>query len=162
MASYWIHESAVVLGQVELGDDVSIWPNAVVRGDVERIVIGARTNVQDGAVIHCDPGVPAIIGDDCVIGHRAVVHGCTLESRVLIGMGAVVLNHAYIGAGSIVGAGAVVKEGTRIPPASLVVGIPAKVVRSINEAQQAGTKDNAARYAALKEAHRSGAFPRIR
>lgn len=162
MASYWIHESAVVLGQVELGDDVSIWPNAVVRGDVERIVIGARTNVQDGAVIHCDPGVPAIIGDDCVIGHRAVVHGCTLESGVLIGMGAVVLNHAYIGAGSIVGAGAVVKEGTRIPPASLVVGIPAKVVRSIDEAQQAGTKDNAARYAALKEAHRSGAFPRIR
>lgn len=160
MSAFWIHETAVVLGHVTISDDVSVWPHAVVRGDVERIVIGARTNVQDGAVIHCDPGVPALIGEDCVIGHRAVVHGCTLENGVLVGMGAVVLNRAHVGAGSIIGAGAVVKEGMMIPPGSLVVGVPAKVVRALSAEEQANTIENAARYAALKDVHREGGFER--
>ncbi len=160
MSSFWIHESAVVIGRVELGDDVSVWPAAVIRGDVERIVIGARSNVQDGAVIHADPGKPTIVGEDCVIGHRAVVHGTTLEDGVLVGMGAILLNNVRVGRGSIIAAGAVVTEGTQVPPGSLVVGVPGKVVRQLSAEQQAGTLDNAARYVALKEVHRSGSLER--
>ena len=160
MAAPWIHETAVVLGRVSLGEDVSVWPTAVIRGDVERIEIGARSNVQDGAVIHADEGIPTIIGADCVIGHRAVVHGTVLEDGVLVGMGAVLLNRVRVGAGSIIGAGAVVTEGTQIPPGSLVLGVPAKVVRALSAEQQAAIKDNAARYAVLKEHHRRGEFTR--
>lgn len=162
MAGPWIHETAVVLGQVELAEDASVWPTAVIRGDVERIVVGARSNVQDGAVIHADPGVPTIIGEDCVIGHRAVVHGTVLEDGVLVGMGAVLLNGVRVGTGSIVGAGAVVTEGMQIPPGSLVLGVPAKVVRSLDAEQQAGIRRNAARYVALKEQHRTNEVPRVR
>ena len=162
MAGYWIHDTAVVLGRVELGDDVSVWPTAVIRGDVERIVIGARSNVQDGAVIHADPGKPTIVGEDVVIGHRAVVHGTVLEDGVLVGMGAILLNGVRVGRGSIIAAGAVVTEGTQVPPGSLVVGVPGKVVRALSEAQQAAITDNAARYVALKELHRAGALPRHR
>jgi len=122
MSAFWIHESAVVVGDVSLADDVSVWPTAVIRGDVERIVIGARSNVQDGAVIHADPGTPTIVGEDCVIGHRAVVHGTILEDGVLVGMGAILLNRVRVGRGSIIAAGAVVTEGTQVPPGSLVVG----------------------------------------
>ena len=161
MSSFWIHESAVVIGDVLLGDDVSVWPTAVIRGDVERIVIGARSNVQDGAVIHADPGLPTIVGEDCVIGHRAVVHGTILEDGVLVGMGAILLNRVRVGRGSIIAAGAVVTEGTQVPPGSLVVGVPGKVVRQLSATQQAGTLDNAARYVALKELHRRG-FPERR
>ncbi len=160
MPASWIHETAVVLGRVSLGEDVSVWPTAVIRGDVERIEIGARSNVQDGAVIHADEGIPTIIGADCVIGHRAVVHGTVLEDGVLVGMGAVLLNRVRVGAGSIIGAGAVVTEGMQIPPGSLVLGVPAKVVRTLSAEQQATIKDNAARYAVLKEHHRRGEFRR--
>ena len=160
MPAPWIHETAVVLGRVTLGDDVSVWPTAVIRGDVERIEIGARSNVQDGAVIHADEGIPTIIGADCVIGHRAVVHGTVLEDGVLVGMGAVLLNRLRVGAGSIIGAGAVVTEGMQIPPGSLVLGVPAKVVRTLSAEQQATIKDNAARYAVLKEHHRRDEFRR--
>jgi carbonic anhydrase/acetyltransferase-like protein (isoleucine patch superfamily) len=160
MSAPWIHETAVVLGRVTLGEDVSVWPTAVIRGDVEQIVIGARSNVQDGAVIHADPGVPTIVGEDCVIGHRAVVHGTVLEDGVLVGMGAVVLNRVRVGTGSIIGAGAVVTEGMQIPPGSLVLGVPAKVVRALDAEQQAGIRANAARYVALKEHHRQGDVPR--
>ena len=162
MPDPWIHESAVVLGRVTLGDDVSVWPTAVIRGDVERIEIGARSNVQDGAVIHADEGIPTIIGEDCVIGHRAVVHGTVLENGVLVGMGAVLLNRVHVGAGSIIGAGAVVTEGTQIPPGSMVLGIPAKVVRQLDVAEQARIIDNAARYSALKEHYRRGEIPQAR
>jgi carbonic anhydrase/acetyltransferase-like protein (isoleucine patch superfamily) len=162
MAGYWIHDTAVVIGRVELGDDVSVWPTAVIRGDVERIVIGARSNVQDGAVIHADPGKPTIVGEDVVIGHRAVVHGTVLGDGVLVGMGAILLNGVHVGRGSIIAAGAVVTEGTQVPPGSLVVGVPGKVVRALSEAQQATITDNAARYVALKELHRAGALPRHR
>lgn len=162
MSAFWIHESAVVIGDVSLGDDVSVWPSAVIRGDVERIVIGARSNVQDGAVIHADPGTPTIVGEDCVIGHRAVVHGALLEDGVLVGMGAILLNRVRVGRGSIIAAGAVVTEGTQVPPGSLVVGVPGKVVRQLSAEQQAGTRDNAARYVTLKEAHRTGLVERRR
>lgn len=158
--SHWIHETAVVLGDVTLGSDVSVWPNAVIRGDVERIEIGDRSNVQDGAVIHCDPGVPTVIGADCVIGHRAVVHGSTLENGVLVGMGAILLNRTYVGTGSIIGAGAVCTEGTIVPPHSLVLGVPGKVVKTLGDDAAAGILDNARRYAALKERYRSGEIAR--
>ena len=162
MPAPWIHETAVVLGRVTLGEDVSVWPTAVIRGDVERIEIGARSNVQDGAVIHADEGVPTLIGADCVIGHRAVVHGTVLEDGVLVGMGAILLNRVRVGTGSIIGAGAVVTEGTQIPPGSMVLGVPAKVVRQLDAAQQAKILDNAARYAVLKEHYRSGEILRHR
>jgi len=160
MSSFWIHDSAVVIGDVSLGEDVSVWPTAVIRGDVERIVIGARSNVQDGAVIHADPGKPTIVGEDCVIGHRAVVHGTILEDGVLVGMGAILLNQVRVGRGSIIAAGAVVTEGTQVPPGSLVVGVPGKVVRALSVEQQAKTLENAARYVALKEVHRRGSLER--
>lgn len=157
----YIHPTAVVLGRVALADDTSVWPTAVIRGDVEQITIGPRSNVQDGAVIHADPGLPTIVGADCVIGHRAVVHGTVLEDGVLVGMGAILLNRVRVGAGSIIAAGAVVLEGTDIPPGSLVVGVPGKVVRALDAAQQQKVIENAARYVALAQAHRSGAIPRI-
>ena len=159
--SAWIHETAVVLGRVTLGDSVSVWPTAVIRGDVEHITIGARSNVQDGAVIHADDGVPTIIGEDCVIGHRAVVHGSVLEDGVLVGMGAVLLNGVRVGAGSIVGAGAVVTEGMQIPPGSLVLGMPARVVRAVSNAQRTAIIENAARYVELKEHYRRGEVMRV-
>jgi carbonic anhydrase/acetyltransferase-like protein (isoleucine patch superfamily) len=160
--SLWIHESAVVLGDVVIGTDVSIWPCAVVRGDVDRITLGDRVNVQDGAVIHCDAGVPTTIGDDCVIGHRAIVHGSTLESGVLVGMGAILLNGTHVGQGSIIGAGAVCTEGMRIPPGSLVVGVPAKVVRQLGPEAGERTRANAKRYIGLKERYRRGEVGRLR
>ncbi len=160
MASYWIHETAVVIGDVILGDDVSVWPTAVIRGDVEQITIGARSNVQDGAVIHADEDVPTVIGEDCVIGHRAIVHGTVLENGVLVGMGAILLNGTHVGEGAIIAAGAVVKEGTVIPAGALVAGVPAKI-RRITEgderlAQCARILNNAARYAQMKEFYRNG------
>lgn len=161
MADPFIHETAVVVGDVQLAEDTSVWPTAVIRGDVERIVIGARSNVQDGAVIHADPGKPTVVGEDCVIGHRAIVHGSVLEHGVLVGMGAILLNGVHVGAGSIVGAGAVLTEGTQVPPGSLVLGVPGKVVRAVTAEQQAGTLANAARYVVLAARHKSGAVPRL-
>ena len=156
----FIHPTAVVLGDVTLAADSSVWPTAVIRGDVERIVIGARSNVQDGAVIHADPGKPTIVGEDVVIGHRAVVHGSVLEDCVLIGMGAILLNGVHVGTGSIIGAGAVVTENTVVPPGSLVLGVPAKVVKALDASTRARILDNAARYVRLAEAHRAGQVPR--
>lgn len=161
MRSPFIHETAVVLGDVSLADDSSVWPLAVIRGDVERIEVGARSNVQDGAVIHADPGYPTIVGADCVIGHRAVVHGSVLENGVLIGMGAILLNGVKVGSGSIVAAGAVVTEGTVIPPGSLVVGVPGRVLRKLDVAQQQRIIENAARYVELSDIHRAGGVTRV-
>lgn len=158
----FIHESAVVLGNVSLGEDASVWPTAVVRGDLEAIQIGARTNIQDGAVIHADPGIPTTIGNDCVIGHRAIVHGSTLGDGVLIGMGAIILNKCNIGAGSIIGAGSVCTEGLQVPPGSLVLGIPGKVVRQLNDAQQTQIIENADRYVQLAKRHQNGEIRRVR
>jgi len=129
----YIHPSAVIIGNVTLGRDASVWPTAVLRGDSDAIVIGDETNVQDGTIIHVDPGVPVRVGNRVTIGHRAVIHGCTIEDDSLIGIGAVVLNGAVIGTGSVIGAGAVVAEGMIVPPGSLVLGVPGKVVRPVDD-----------------------------
>lgn len=125
--STYIHPRAYVGGTVTIGADSSVWPMAVIRGDEGEIMIGARCNVQDGCVIHADPTFPVRLGDDCTLGHRAIVHGAILGERVLIGMGAIVLNGAQIGADSIIGAGALVPEGMEVPAGSLVLGVPGKI-----------------------------------
>ena len=128
----WVHESAVVIGQVVLGPDVSVWPTAVLRGDMGLVRIGAGSNVQDGAVCHDTSGLSeTLVGERCTIGHRAILHGCIVEDEVLVGMGAIVMDNARVGAGSIIGAGAVVTAGRVIPPGSLVLGVPARVVRQL-------------------------------
>lgn len=128
-----IHETAVVIGQVVLGDDVSLWPSCVLRGDMAAIRVGNRTNIQDGSVFHTDTGYPAVIGEDCVVGHQACVHACTVGNRCLIGIGSTILTGAEIGDECIIGAGAVVLEGKKIPPRSLVLGLPGKVVRPVTD-----------------------------
>jgi len=156
----FIHPLAVVLGNVELGDKASVWPGAVLRGDTDRIVIGEESNVKDGAVIHVDPGMPCLIGSRVTIGHRAVVHGATLEDECLIGMGAIVLNGALIGKGSVVGAGAVVREGMQVPPGSLVLGVPGKVVKQVDEETRARILRGVSVYVELQKRHADGEFPR--
>jgi len=147
------------MGDVHLGPRSSIWFGAVVRADQESISIGARTNVQDNAVLHADPGFPLQVGADVSIGHSAVCHGCTLEDGVLVGMGAVVMNGAIIGAGSTVAAGAVVPAGMKVPAGSLVAGVPAKVMRELAPEEIAGNRKNAHTYVALAADHRAGRFP---
>lgn len=156
----WIHPDATVLGDVSLGAHVSIWPGAVLRGDTDRIEVGGESNVQDGAVLHCDPGVPCIVGKRVTIGHRAVVHGCTVEDGAMIGMGAIILNKAVVGAGSLVAAGAVVGEGMQIPPGSMVMGVPARVRGPLSEEQARRVADGPAHYVAKAAEHRAGKYPR--
>ncbi len=151
----FIAHGAVVQGNVTLGEQSSVWYGAVLRGDVEPIEIGARSNVQDLAVLHCDPGYPCVIGEDVTIGHAAVVHGAIVESGSLIGIRAVVLNGAKIGAGSIIGAGAVVTERAEIPPGSLVVGVPGKVIRPTSDEQRAHIMANAAHYVRSAAQHKA-------
>ena len=145
-ASVFIAPGAHVMGTVRIGDKSSVWYNAVLRGDTEQITIGCRSNIQDGAIVHADPGDAAIIGDDCVIGHGAIVHGAVIEDAVLIGIQATVLNGARIGTGSIVGAHALVPAGMQVPPYSMVLGVPAKVVRSLGEDQADKIRAQAAGY----------------
>jgi carbonic anhydrase/acetyltransferase-like protein (isoleucine patch superfamily) len=135
-SSVFLARGAIVLGDVTIGEDSSVWFNAVVRGDTEAIRIGRRTNVQDGAILHADPGFLCTVADDVTIGHGAIVHGAAVGNRVLIGMRAVVMNGAEIGDESVIGVGAVVTEGTKIPPRSVVLGLPGKIVRetSIDDA----------------------------
>ena len=149
----YLAESAAVIGDVTVGADRSVWFGASIRGDYEPIVIGSRSNVQDNATIHCDESHPTVIGNDVSIGHNAVVHGATLEDKVLVGMGAVVLDGAVIGAGSIVGAGAVVTKNTVVPPGSLVLGTPGKIVKSGVEAYAQSNLENAGRYVERKNAY---------
>jgi carbonic anhydrase/acetyltransferase-like protein (isoleucine patch superfamily) len=130
---FWIADSASVVGRVRLKTDASVWFNAVLRGDNEWIELGERSQVQDNATLHTDPGFALTIGDDCVIGHNVVLHGCEIGSNSLIGMGALLLNGAKIGRNCLVGAGALVTEGREFPANSLIVGTPARVVRSLDE-----------------------------
>ena len=143
----WIAESAVVMGDVEIAAGASLWPTAVARGDMSSVVIGPHSNVQDGAVLHGDPGSPVLIGSDVTIGHRAVVHGATLEDGCLIGIGAIVLNGVTVGAGALVAAGAVVTRD--VPPRSLVAGVPAQVKREQSDAAVLEQKHHAQNYAQL-------------
>src|SRR5262252_1726711 len=130
---YWIAESATVIGRVRLKADASVWFGSVLRGDNEWIELGERSQIQDNATLHTDPGFPIVIGADCVIGHNVVLHGCTVADNSLIGMGAILLNGATIGKNSLVGAGALVTEGKSFPDGSLIVGAPARVLRSLDE-----------------------------
>ena len=155
-----IHSSAFIapgcriIGDVEIGPDVSIWYNCVIRADVNRIVVGARSNIQDGSVIHCDSprpkrphGFPTIIGEDVLIGHMAMVHGCVLEDRAFVGLGAIVMNKARIGGDAMLAAGAMLTPGKRIPSGQLWAGRPAKYVRDLSEADLAGMRMGVAHYA---------------
>ncbi len=142
----FIAPNATVMGDVTIGPQASVWFGAVVRAEQAPVTVGARTNVQDGAVLHADEGEPCVLGEGVTVGHGAVVHACTVEDDCLIGIHAVVLNRAVIGRGSIVGAGAVVPAGTVIPPGSLVLGIPAKVVRALTAEEIAHNRHDADQY----------------
>jgi carbonic anhydrase/acetyltransferase-like protein (isoleucine patch superfamily) len=151
-ASAYIDPAAVVIGDVTIGEHSSVWPCAVIRGDVNWIRIGARTNVQDGSVLHVmRDEYPLVVGDSVTIGHATVLHGCTIESRVLIGMGAVILNNARIGAGSIIATGTLVPEHTVVPPGSLFMGHPGKFRRALTAEDQESIDRYAARYVEYKE-----------
>ncbi len=152
----WVAESAQVMGAVQLGDKASVWFGATVRGDTETIRIGARSNIQDGSVLHADEGLPLEIGDDVTVGHMVMLHGCTIGDGSLIGIGAVVLNGARIGKGCLVGAGSLVTEGKTFPAGSMIMGTPAKVVRELTPEQQAGLLRSAAHYVANAERYTRG------
>jgi carbonic anhydrase/acetyltransferase-like protein (isoleucine patch superfamily) len=149
----FIADTARVIGNVTLGENVSIWFGAVVRADGDKISIGNKSNIQDNAVVHVDPGFPTTIGEACIIGHGAIVHGATLANNVLVGMRATIMNGVNIGEFSIIGAGAVVPEGMQIPPYSLVLGIPAKIIKSIGEDQKIKIIKNAEAYSELSKAY---------
>ena len=156
--SAWIADTATVRGNVTLGEEVSVWFSAVIRGDEAPVTVGDRTNVQDGAILHVSRGFPCVVGSDVTIGHGAIVHGCTVENGALIAMHATVLDGARIGAGAMVGAGAVVPPGMQVPPGVLVLGVPAKIVGPLDEAKRAYLKLAAANYVARKEEYRNGKY----
>ncbi|MEV7205211.1 MULTISPECIES: gamma carbonic anhydrase family protein [unclassified Streptomyces] len=153
-AEAFVAPTASVVGDVTLHAGAGVWYGAVLRGDVERISVGASSNVQDNCTLHADPGFPVTVGERVSIGHNAVVHGATVEDDCLIGMGATVLNGAVIGAGSLVAAQALVPQGMRVPPGSLVAGVPAKVKRELTEEERQGITLNGTMYAALAGQHR--------
>jgi carbonic anhydrase/acetyltransferase-like protein (isoleucine patch superfamily) len=152
----YIHPQAVVLGDVSLGARVSVWPTAVLRGDSATITIGDDSNVQDGTIVHVDLGVPTTIGKRVAIGHRAIIHGATIDDDCLIAMGAILLNHVHVGSGSIVGAGAVCREGMLIPPNSMVLGVPGRVTRSTTPADRARIRETVQSYVDLQDRYRRG------
>jgi len=141
--------NATVTGRVTLGTDVGIWFGAVIRADKDRISIGDRSNIQDNCVVHTSAGFPTTLGCDVSVGHGAILHGCTIRDRVLVGMGAIVLNGAVVGEDSLIGAGAVVTEGMQIPPGSVVLGVPGKVLRETTAAQRKHILENAQSYVRL-------------
>ena len=157
--SNWIAPDASVIGNVELGRNVGVWFGVVIRGDNDPIAIGDDTNVQEHTVMHTDEGFPLTIGAGCTIGHRAMLHGCTIGDNSLIGMGAIVLNGAKIGRNSLVGAGALVTEGKEFPDNSLIVGSPAKAIRTLDEAAVERLRGSAAHYVANARRFRAGLKP---
>lgn len=147
--SAFIDESAQVIGDVMIGDESSVWMNAVVRGDVNHIRIGSRTNLQDGVIVHVqgEPSHPTLVGSEVTVGHGAILHGCTVADRCLIGMGVILLNGVQVGEGSIVAAGSLVTERTVVPPRALVMGSPARVRRAVTDEEYAAIRESAANYA---------------
>lgn len=156
--SCFAHRTSVIVGDVTIGENCGVWPNAVIRGDEAPIIIGKNSNVQDCCVIHVTTDTPTRIGCNVSLGHGCIVHGATVEDNVIVGMKAAVLNRAVIGRGSVVAAGAVVKEGAIIPPGSLVAGVPAKVVREADPSLEQYAIKNAETYVSLAKRHKSGEF----
>lgn len=161
--SAWVDATALVIGEVELGEDVSVWPMTVVRGDVNWIRVGPRTNIQDGSVVHVahaggmnPTGYPTTIGADVTVGHKAIVHACTIEDACLIGMGATIMDGAVLGAESMLGAGALVPPGKELPGGHLYVGSPAKAVRELTDEEREFLRYSAAHYVKVKNRHRGG------
>jgi carbonic anhydrase/acetyltransferase-like protein (isoleucine patch superfamily) len=147
------------MGDVTVGADASIWYHAVVRGDMAPIVIGAQSNIQDGTVVHVDDDVPCTVGARVGVGHRVILHGCTVGDDCLIAMGSILLNRVTIGAGSVVAAGAVVPEGMQVPPRSLVMGVPGRIVRQVDDALAERIADTWKHYVKEARAHRAGRYP---
>jgi carbonic anhydrase/acetyltransferase-like protein (isoleucine patch superfamily) len=160
--SAFIAPGAVVVGDVTLGPHASVWYGAVLRADNAAIVVGEATNLQDGTIVHVDDGKPTHIGARVGVGHRAILHACTVEDDCLIGMGSILLNDVRIGTGSVVAAGAVLPEGTRVPPGSLVVGVPARVTRAVDDALRQRIRATWEHYLAEAERHRAGGYPPAR
>jgi carbonic anhydrase/acetyltransferase-like protein (isoleucine patch superfamily) len=160
-ASAYIDPAAVIIGDVAIGEEASVWPRTVIRGDVHSIRIGARTNIQDGCVLHVMKDEwPLVLGDDVTVGHSVTLHGCTIESRVLIGMGCIILNGAVIGSDSIVAAGSLITERSVIPAGSLVMGSPGKVKRALTAIDRDSIARYAERYSGYREIYRSEAEER--
>lgn len=159
LKSVFIAPTAAVMGQVTLGQDVSVWYGAVIRADVERIIIGDRTNIQDTAVLHADFGSPTVIGNDVTVGHGAIVHGALVGDGSLIGMRATVLNNAKIGKFCIIGAHTLITEGMEIPDFSMVVGTPGKIIKQLPESYADQLLKSAAHYVEMSQRHGSGEFP---
>jgi carbonic anhydrase/acetyltransferase-like protein (isoleucine patch superfamily) len=153
-ADCFIAPNAIVIGNVTLGAESSVWYQCVLRGDVSTITIGERTNIQDGTIIHADPGFPTIIGNDVTVGHGAIVHGAVVEDECLIGIRSTLLNGCKIGKGSVIGAGALVPEGMIVPPNSVVMGVPGKVVREVPERLAERSKRGTAGYVRFARAHK--------
>jgi carbonic anhydrase/acetyltransferase-like protein (isoleucine patch superfamily) len=156
-ATAFVHPLASVCGRVVIAAGASIWGGAILRGDRALITIGLNSNIQDLTMVHADPGVPTTVGARVTVGHRAILHGCTIDDDVLIGMGAILLNRCHIGTGSIVGAGALIPEGMRVPPNSLVLGVPGRVVRETTPDEHQKIAGSFEAYRRVSELHRSGA-----
>ena len=159
--SAFIASTAAVMGDVSLGEEASIWYNAVVRGDMAPIVIGARSNIQDGTIVHVDAGVPCTVGERVGVGHRVILHGCTVGDDCLVAMGSVLLNRVTIGAGSVVAAGALVPEGMQVPPGSLVMGVPGRIVRQVDSVLAERVAATWKHYVKEARAHRAGQYPLV-
>ena len=159
--SVYVAAGAIVLGDVVIGPNSSVWYQTVIRGDTEQIRVGRDTNLQDLTMVHADPGFPCLIGDRITVGHRAILHGCTIEDDCLIGMGAILLNGVTVGAGSLIGAGALLPERMQVPSGSLVLGAPARVLRPLDEANRARIDRAWRHYVEQAIRHRSGLFPRF-
>jgi carbonic anhydrase/acetyltransferase-like protein (isoleucine patch superfamily) len=157
--SAYLAPTAAVMGDVTLGADTSVWYGAVLRGDMAPITIGEATNIQDGTIVHVDEGVPCTVGRRVGVGHRVILHGCTIEDDCLIGMGSTLLNRVRIGTGSVVAAGAVIPEGMEVPPGSLVMGVPGRIVRRVDEALRERIESTWRHYVEQARRHRAGHFP---
>ncbi|HEU5171472.1 MAG TPA: gamma carbonic anhydrase family protein [Gemmatimonadales bacterium] len=157
--SAFIAPTAAVLGDVTLEEESSVWYQAVVRGDLAPVRIGPQSNIQDGTIVHVDSGVPCTVGRRVAVGHRVILHGCTIEDDCLIGMGSVLLNGVRVGTGSVIAAGAVIPEGVIVPPGSLVMGVPGRVVRAVDDGLRKRIRGTWAHYVESAKAHRAGRYP---
>jgi carbonic anhydrase/acetyltransferase-like protein (isoleucine patch superfamily) len=157
----FIAPGAAIMGDVTLGEDASVWYGAVLRADMAPIFIGAETCLQDGTIVHVDEGMPCVIGRRVGVGHRVILHACTVEDECLIGMGSILLNRVRIGTGSVVAAGAVIPEGMQVPPKSLVMGVPGRIVRQVDAALTERIAETWSHYVEQARAHRAGRFPMV-